>query len=436
MAGGNDSLKALGEAAGRVFDLMVQSVTPEKLAEWLKAPLEQAAAHGDQFLAGVLMGAGAAAGSALHNAVRGGHVGMVNSMLEKGTSANAEDENGEVPLHVACLRGNPDMIRSLLRGGARVDELDRNGLTPLYVAAYTGDGPAVRALLTAGADVTIRCGDSLLPLMHVAAHAGRVNILRLLLDNGASVKGLNAHGDTPLHFAAFSSKLCSMRLLLEAGADINARDDAHGTPLNKAVMKSLNRALLALRAASADENPQDDPQLSPSQVEEVASTVGDGAEAVDLLLRAGADETIVNSRGETILDIVGHVEELGKGVASGYRPAEDFTRMCRLLANAPADKAWRRRRLLVMCRSHPTRVELKQEDSQPDARMIRRARGRAKQSRVEAAWVGFQSSAISGVGEGGTTQAKEAGYGNTTDLIARVLELAEEEVFRTIVGYI
>ncbi len=56
---------------------------------------------------------------------------------------------------------------------------------------------------------------------------------------------------------------------------------------------------------------------------------------VDVLLRPGADETIVDTFGETAADVVAvQVEE-------GDRLADDVERARRLLANAPADRAWR-----------------------------------------------------------------------------------------------
>lgn len=75
---------------------------------------------------------------------------------------------------------------------------------------------------------------------------------------------------------------------------------------------------------------------------------------VDLLLRWGADETIVDRTGETAFDILGMVEEVN-GLAG------DAERVRELLANAPINRAWRRRGYLVLCRSHPDRVEPSQE---------------------------------------------------------------------------
>ncbi len=69
---------------------------------------------------------------------------------------------------------------------------------------------------------------------------------------------------------------------------------------------------------------------------------------VDFLLRSGANETILDSDGKTAADIV------GEGVYEMVR--WDVERVRKLLANAPADRAWRRRGCLVLCRAHPDRL--------------------------------------------------------------------------------
>jgi len=65
---------------------------------------------------------------------------------------------------------------------------------------------------------------------------------------------------------------------------------------------------------------------------------------VDLLLRAGGDETAVNMYGKTPADMV------------GGRVKEHSESVLQLLRGAPADRAWRRRGLLVLCRALPDKA--------------------------------------------------------------------------------
>ena len=61
--------------------------------------------------------------------------------------------------------------------------------------------------------------------LHCAALNGHVEIVRLLLQNGADVKAKSNGGSTPLHWAAKFGHVDILHLLLENGADLEAQDD-------------------------------------------------------------------------------------------------------------------------------------------------------------------------------------------------------------------
>lgn len=64
---------------------------------------------------------------------------------------------------------------------------------------------------------------------------------------------------------------------------------------------------------------------------------------VDSLLRSGADEILLNTEGKSAADLI------GRWVKIQDRVADEIERVLYLLANAPADRAWRRRGYLVLC---------------------------------------------------------------------------------------
>lgn len=102
--------------------------------------------------------------------------------------------------------------------------------------------------------------------------------------------------------------------------------------------------------------------------------------------------------------------------------------MHKLLANTPADRAWRRRGYLTMCRAHPDRLQRREIDH-PDVGMAPRTRSRSKLATAGA------SSRGGGGGEG--TVEEGAVCGSWAVVVARVLRLDEEGgLFRTIVGYL
>ncbi|KNC50320.1 TKL protein kinase [Thecamonas trahens ATCC 50062] len=68
--------------------------------------------------------------------------------------------------------------------------------------------------------------------VHVAAHHGRVDILRILLESGGSPDFPDAAGNTPLHLAAHFNHPAAVALLLETHAVPTLRNSFGATPLD------------------------------------------------------------------------------------------------------------------------------------------------------------------------------------------------------------
>jgi len=62
----------------------------------------------------------------------------VKLLLDKGANVNAEDEDGDTPLHWAARYGKTGLARILLRRGADAKALDKKYRTPARVADDNG----------------------------------------------------------------------------------------------------------------------------------------------------------------------------------------------------------------------------------------------------------------------------------------------------------
>ena len=72
--------------------------------------------------------------------------------------------------------------------------------------------------------------------IHLAALGNHTELVRLLVDRGASLGARDVQGLTPLHYAAHVGSFAMVELLLQRGADVEARDDNLRTPLHLAAI--------------------------------------------------------------------------------------------------------------------------------------------------------------------------------------------------------
>jgi ankyrin repeat protein len=255
----------------------------------------------------VLLKAGASTetfADALWWAVRRGHVDAVRLMLEQG--ANPRSNEGDLSIAVNAMpREDParlgEIMNGLLQRGWPVDARNDNDLTALMMAASDDNRPLVQLLLRSGADVNLHCecraiyrgGHSALTL---ASFGGREEVVRLLLDAGASVDA-PANDGTPLMLAAENGSAPVVKLLLGKGADPNKARDRHGhTALMSASFRRPEIASILL-AAGADVNARGKSGTTALML----AAEGDQAPIARMLLDAGAQLEARDQRGRTAL---------------------------------------------------------------------------------------------------------------------------------------
>ncbi|KIV80417.1 hypothetical protein PV11_07917 [Exophiala sideris] len=102
-------------------------------------------------------GASADGWTALHEAARHGHFGLIIVLMEElGANIHAKLVNGSEPIHLAAQEGHDTCVRVLLERGADVNITNFNGRTPLHIAAESGRNMVIPTLLRNGAIVTLR----------------------------------------------------------------------------------------------------------------------------------------------------------------------------------------------------------------------------------------------------------------------------------------
>ncbi len=127
--------------------------------------------------------------------------------------------DGWAPLHLAAAFAGPAAVKLLLEHGAHAHQYSHNPQhnQPLHAAIALGDSEeTILLLLEAGADVNAVQAGGFTPL-HQAAAAGKANLVRLLLANGARPDRRCDQGKLPLDYAQERGHTAAVEAL-EAGA--------------------------------------------------------------------------------------------------------------------------------------------------------------------------------------------------------------------------
>eukprot|EP00752_Nemacystus_decipiens_P018743 g16804.t1 len=380
--------------------------------------LHHAVVGGHTELARELMVAGADAAlldnrdrSALHYAVEGGHTKLAECAIVAGADVTWRDADGNSPLHLAAERDDEAFVGKLLRRGADVSAANERGYRPLHVAVECDRLTVAEALLEAGADPHVLCNGN--SVLHMTVWGWNLAMTKLVLSYGVDVEQAGRLVFTPLHGAAAFGLQLAVEALVDAGANVEARlSDSYTDPtlgkvaaaataLHFAAHYCRNDTTSLLLRKGADPGAVDANGQTPLHLlcraamrrhprcppEELTATIA------DLLLRAGADENVTDNDGRTPDQLL--------------VPGGATERLQEVLANAPADRAWRRRGMLVMWRAFPDKIKVKG------------GRGRAGKAKGRR-------------GRGGGS-ADEQGI---AVLLSRVVEMENADIFKQIVVFL
>jgi ankyrin repeat protein len=176
----------------------------------------------------------------------------------------------EVAQLLMASGARPDIYEAAAIGDARraaelisldtklLDSYSPEGFTPLGLAAHFGHKETARFLLAAGADANrVSKHEMKITPLHAALFGRKTETAMLLLENGADPRlkrggsGWPRAGWTAIHYAAQYGMLELIRAMIERGASINARDDEGRTPLRVAIDGGQEEAAKLLAAQGA-----------------------------------------------------------------------------------------------------------------------------------------------------------------------------------------
>ena len=202
--------------------------------------------------------------NALHGAVWGGHINVVEYLLGQGIQADVRGTENGTPLEMAQQMGQQSIINLLSNdtqsskppvqqtqasastNALKLDTTSEAEIDPisdeiisqylvmmLVLSAEVGSLEDVQTLLEAGVDPNESYGVHGFALHAACAH-GHVEVAQLLLEQGANVDAFGGQMGYCLHAACLSGRLLLVILLLAWGADITAGTTELGYPLHVA----------------------------------------------------------------------------------------------------------------------------------------------------------------------------------------------------------
>ncbi|PFX34231.1 ankyrin repeat and SOCS box protein 13-like [Stylophora pistillata] len=126
-----------------------------------------------------------------------------------------------------------------------------NQQTALHIAARQGDVDMMKMLISQGAYVNQGTVDLMTPL-HEACLNGHTEAVNLLIAEGADTDARNIDGSTPLCFACAKGSVMCTRLLIECGAEVNPSLTVTFPPLHEAALNGHIPCLEILIEKGAD----------------------------------------------------------------------------------------------------------------------------------------------------------------------------------------
>lgn len=166
--------------------------------------------------------------SGLHWAAAEGHLGLVRLLLDRGFCVDMRaSTHGTTALHYSAMNGHSAVVRLLLERGAAVDMRDHvfketalpddtqragkrlvnlHGMTPLHYAAAMGQKDVVRLLLDAGASIEERELVNLRTVLIVAAFCDQPGVVKVLLERGADIAAVDRDGWSARNYAEASDR--------------------------------------------------------------------------------------------------------------------------------------------------------------------------------------------------------------------------------------
>eukprot|EP01096_Ripella_sp_DP13-Kostka_P007183 TRINITY_DN260_c0_g1_i2.p1 TRINITY_DN260_c0_g1~~TRINITY_DN260_c0_g1_i2.p1 ORF type:complete len:259 (+),score=125.61 TRINITY_DN260_c0_g1_i2:196-972(+) len=182
----------------------------------------------------------------LHLACLDGLVMYAEILINNGADIDAKNEDGETPLHWAVHGGSAETVRLLIEAGAVVDATTELLETPLHWAIACEDledNEIAKMLLLHGADPFAENYEEGNCAMVAARHNNLEMLGMIITAHRPILTETDDDGNTLLHLAAAAGHLRVVNLLLCAGINPKTKNDDDNSAAKVADNKEIRKAI-------------------------------------------------------------------------------------------------------------------------------------------------------------------------------------------------
>ena len=165
----------------------------------------------------------------------------------------------DAKLSIAVIDKNIDEVNSLLGKGANASSICiSDGITPLLMSSYHGETDILKKLLEYGASINEQNVKGASALIMASVNGDEKTVETLLDIDGIDLNMVDTKGFPALTFAAMNNFPKITKMLLDAGADNSIRDIYHRSALDHSIIKGSTDSLDALLTYSTKKLTEDD----------------------------------------------------------------------------------------------------------------------------------------------------------------------------------
>ncbi len=247
-------------------------------------------------------------------AVGNSYIDTAKILIENGANINAVDIEGWSALSYAINNGDIEIAKLLLENKVKIkDELLIAIKSPIVESRIN----IMKLLIENGANINYTDENGFNPL-NIAIESGDMELTKFLITNGANVNSLMQDGVSLIGYAIAQNNMDLLQILIENGANVNytGGDSWANTPLQTASRLGLDNVVRILLTRNADINAVD---MNGNTALHTAA-LNSQLSIVKLLLEKNPNLDIQNKVGNTALHLAvisGNIDIVGELVLKG-----------------------------------------------------------------------------------------------------------------------